>query len=379
MGNNKKIIVFCDGTWNIEDNPKQTNVVRLLQATECEPDQAIRYVRGVGTHWAERKLGGYLGIGINNNIIEGYRFIVNNYRPGDSVWIYGFSRGAYTARSLAGFIHNMGILKRENMNMIGLAYKHYRESRMEEWRPNGTKSIEWRKAHTWSGPEDSKEQRYIHFLGVWDTVGALGAPLSGPSGWIITRFFDIGFHSVELSSSIQAAFHALAIDERRWPYRPTHMVFNAYQQSQPDHFQEKWFPGDHCNVGGGGETIGLSDLALQWMAEKSIEHGLKIDLNKLQDPHWKPDLHEKPADALAKDIPLKLACLFYIKMPSFLGLNWDGAERKLIQNLSWGGVYLRPVDSHYLSQVALSKLEQDKTYQPPNVAKKPVHPNHPIS
>jgi len=378
MGDNKKIIVFCDGTWNNENNLNQTNVMRLLQATEPEPDQVMRYVRGVGNHWAEKKLGGYLGIGIDNNIKEGYRFIVANYRPGDSVWIYGFSRGAYTARSLAGFIHNMGILKRQNMPMIDQAYKHYRERKKEEWRPSGAESIKWRKAYTWSGPEDNEEQRYIHFLGVWDTVGALGAPLSGPAGFIINTFFDCKFHGVELSSSVRAAFHALAIDEHRWPYRPTHMVFNAEQKLQTEHFQERWFPGDHCNVGGGGgEKTGLSDLGLKWMAEKSIEHGLKINLDLLSNPKWQPDLHEKPSSSL--DFWMKLASLISVKIPSFIGIRWKDAEHALIKNLTWTGKYARPVDSHNLSEAALSKLELDKTYQPSNVAKIPLCPNPPIS
>jgi uncharacterized protein (DUF2235 family) len=179
MNNNKKLIVFCDGTWNkpyeADDNGKScpTNVSKLFRAT-CPTDkdgdqQITHYIQGIGTRKDEKIRGGGFGMGISNNIIDGYQFICSNYVPDDDIFLFGFSRGAYTARSLAGLIYNMCILKRQYFNQISKAYEKYCD-RSDDWHPSREKNNAVKKFRDDCTHGDEK----IHFLGVWDTVGALG-------------------------------------------------------------------------------------------------------------------------------------------------------------------------------------------------------------
>ncbi len=283
----KKIIVFCDGTWNKEDQKTQdgvpcpTNVLRMLEATKSAGDdgelQIVHYIEGVGTRWWDRVWGGGFGLGISANIKDAYRFIVSNYDPGDGLFLIGFSRGAFTARSIAGFINNLGILRRDKLHLVNEAYDHYRD-RSEDWRPRGGKSVDFRTQNSHPDPE-------IAFLGVWDTVGALGAPFGLVSGFVTDLLFKTKFHDVTLSPIVKSAYHALAIDERRWPFRPTlwtlHPTHEARiaqlrAENRKAPYEQRWFPGAHSDVGGGYETTGLSDCALAWMIEKAQAHGLHV-------------------------------------------------------------------------------------------------------
>lgn len=282
----KKLIVFCDGTWNKPDEveqgrPAATNVAKLFQAT-CAEDfygtpQVVHYVIGVGTQVGERVSGGLFGLGISDNIKDGYQFICGNYEPGDEIFLFGFSRGAYTARSLAGLIYNMGILKRQHFDRINMAYDKYRDT-SAEWHPNpakGAKAREFRENYTYGNEK-------IHFIGVWDTVGALGAPYGLVLGWLSNRIFHTRFHDTKLSPIVEAGYHALATEDRRWPFRPA--LWQLGPAHDPNNFGEEWFPGAHSDVGGGYADSGLADLALEWMAEKAAQHGMRTDLTLLADP-----------------------------------------------------------------------------------------------
>ncbi len=284
----KKIVVFCDGTWNSEDQktrdgvPCPTNVLRMLEATKSAGEdgdiQIVHYIEGLGTRRWERLLGGGFGFGISDNIKDAYRFIVSNYDPGDRLFLIGFSRGAFTARSIAGLINNVGILRREKLHLVNAAYDHYRD-RAEEWRPRGGKSIDFRAQNSHPDPK-------IAFLGVWDTVGALGAPFGLVLGFLTDLLFKTKFHDVTLSPIVESAYHAMAIDERRWPFRPTLWAWHPTHQQRiaaflarnaPPPYEQRWFPGVHSDVGGGYETTGLSDCALAWMIDKAQAHGLSVD------------------------------------------------------------------------------------------------------
>jgi len=367
----KKIAVFCDGTWNKSDQkthqgkPCPTNVVRLLEATTPSQDQIVHYVRGVGTEWGERLAGGGFGFGISDNIKEAYRFIVNNYCPGDQIYLFGFSRGAFTARSVAGFIHNLGILKREHLQQSGDAYTHYKDRENPDWSPSGSHAIAWRKRYTWSGPEDEPARRHVHCLGVWDTVGALGAPFGGPMGWIVEKIFACHFHDHRVSRSVQSAFHALAIDERRWPFRPTLMEFGPERREEQQRFQQAWFPGVHSNVGGGYPDTGLSDAALQWMAARAQERGLLLDLAILNEPPFKPDPQGRLENS--QSFLIRAVTLLAVKWPSMAGLHWPYEDQSDIQRIRWwNGDYLREVNAACLSQEAQIRLQGNVGYQPEN-------------
>jgi uncharacterized protein (DUF2235 family) len=328
----KKLVVFCDGTWNRADQktkggrPCPTNVLRLFEATlpksEDNEPQITHYVEGVGTRRAETLTGGMFGFGINSNIKNAYSFIVSNYDPGDQIFLFGFSRGAYTARSIAGLIYNLGILTRNNLHRVNEAYRNYKDI-TKTWHPDSQESQAFRKDYTHGGET-------IAFLGVWDTVGALGAPFGSSAGRLVNKLCQTEFHDVKLSCIIESAYHAIAIDERRWPFRPclwqlndAHIKKNAASQSKGDipFYEEKWFRGVHSNVGGGYADTSLSDCSLKWMAERAKHRGLNVDLTFgcICDPRFNPN----SAQAVEKSQTLvyRLTTVVFTKLPSLVFNN----------------------------------------------------------
>jgi uncharacterized protein (DUF2235 family) len=288
----KRLIVCADGTWNDEDGGgAPTNVAKLhgcLQTHYVEGlDQWVYYHSGVGTRWRERFSGGAFGAGINRNIIDCYTFLVENYKPGDELYFFGFSRGAYTVRSLAGLIRNSGIVC--DRGQIQQAFELYRSRRPKD-HPSAPKAIAFRRehahvtrAHVSSGADSDAYQNSpeIKFIGVWDTVGALGYPLpffAALKPLLSLLGMNWWFHDTDLSTTVKYAYHALAIHERRSDFTPTlwtRQVDDANQPKRPDQILEQVFlPGVHCDVGGGYGGAALSDVAYRWMVEKAAATGL---------------------------------------------------------------------------------------------------------
>lgn len=333
-----KIAVFFDGTWNRADQHATnglrcpTNVVKLFEAMLSDDGrdnpQIAHYIRGIGTRKLERMRGGGFGYGISDNIKEGYRFLVSNYRPGDDIYIFGFSRGAYAARSLAGLIRNVGILRRENLYLVNEAYTRYKD-KSAAWHPDGQEALAFRQQNSWVGET-------IRFLGVFDTVGALGAPFGIMLRWIVDKIFCCTFHDTQLSSIIRSAYHALAIDERRLPFLPTLMEPNKTHNAS--NFEEKWFPGVHSNVGGGYPNTGLSDLALAWMADKAIHHGLRLDLQKISNPRFQPNVLESPNNS--QTMTYRILTILMIKLPGCIGLI-PKEYKDALPHIRWNGDYIR--------------------------------------
>ncbi|MEU1276567.1 DUF2235 domain-containing protein [Streptomyces sp. NPDC005799] len=284
----KRLVVCCDGTWNFADQPSKTNVAKValsvVPGSIAGKDQHVYYHSGVGTHRFERLSGGAFGVGLSHNVIDAYRFLVETYEPDDELFLFGFSRGAFTARSLAGLVRNCGILRHDHADRVQEAWVLYRD-RTEE--PKGAASTLFRRSYAY--------ETEIHFIGVWDTVGALGIPALGPM-WlepVVTRFNRRwSFHDTTLSSWVKGAFHALAIDEQRPPFQPT---LWHQQPGAPEHGQELkqvWFAGSHCDVGGGYKETGLSDITLLWMVEQATRYGLAFNTEALSaagPPEWKPE------------------------------------------------------------------------------------------
>jgi len=234
--------------------------------------QVVSYGQGVGTgnlidHWT----GGAFGEGLVDNIYDGYRFLIGNYELDDELFFFGFSRGAYTARSLCGMIRKCGILKRASVMHYHEALELYRDSNT---RPDDPKACKFREQYSVAG----NGAIGITFLGVWDTVGALGIPIRGLR-WLTRK--DHQFHDTELSKSVSRACQALAIDEHRAPFKPTLWTEIAKEGQL---VQQVWFCGAHSDVGGGYPEIGgdpskgsLSDNSLQWMIEAATSAGLVFD------------------------------------------------------------------------------------------------------
>jgi uncharacterized protein (DUF2235 family) len=268
----KRIVLCFDGTWNKpadENLPAaqqvETNVRRFYASVkEAGPDgvkQLKWYDQGVGTAWYDRFIGGTFGIGLETNIIEGYKFLAENYQDGDQVYVLGFSRGAYTARSLVGMVRNCGLIEPKHLALrVGIAYGIYRT------RDDGSDSL----AAKFFRSSFSREIR-INFVGVWDTVGALGIPLDIVRGFNM-KFYE--FHDTELSGIVENAYHAVAIDEHRQDYD----VCLWSPKSKPGQIMEqRWFIGAHCDVGGGYADRRLSDLPLRWIQDKATALGLGLN------------------------------------------------------------------------------------------------------
>lgn len=272
----KRLICCFDGTWNDDKNEETlTNVVKLFRAIPARaPDgmeQRARYVIGIATgyHGRARFSIGASGVEVDDRIRTGYKFLVDNYQPGDEIYLFGFSRGAFQARSLAGFI-----------DLVGIANPGSELALKEAWRL-------YRNRHTRT--DDGRLQRLrtathyparIKCVGVWDTVGNLGNPLfsRGPVGKILR------FHDTRLSPIIDVALHALSIDDKRGPFSPTLWTLpKGHAPPAGQHVEQVWFAGSHADVGGGYKEAGLSDIGLLWMAERiAATTPLAIDLDHLR-------------------------------------------------------------------------------------------------
>lgn len=287
----KRIAIFCDGTWNTpdkEENGKncQTNVVKLANALSAASKdgtaQLLYYDTGIGSEgkMTTRVFDGATGYGISAKILQAYRFIINNYEQGDELFLFGFSRGAFTVRSLSGLIRNSGILKTVNLNLVEKAYSIYR-SRHPRFQPREIEATLFRKTYA------IEVTTQIKFIGVWDTVGALGNPLP-VKGFGNKRN---QFHDTDLSSRISNAYHALAVDEKRKNFEATLWHQQAHSTGQV--LEQVWFPGVHTDIGGGNPETesGLSDIALQWMLQKAQSCNLSFDMMAINpDPMAK--MHE---------------------------------------------------------------------------------------
>jgi uncharacterized protein (DUF2235 family) len=275
----KRLAIFLDGTWNaVDDN---TNVWRLKSL--CAPksaDGAIQLVYyDIGVNGF---VGGMFGKGLDANVTEAYDWLIDNYNPGDQVFLFGFSRGAYTARSLAGLIAKHGLLKPGAPLGTKQLYERYHRSAdrtlwvLRESQQAGTL--------TDASPEELWLLKYsqpinIKMVGVWDTVGALGIPFWSVQGISRSTF---GFLHTGLRLSIENGYHALAIDEHRRDFAPT--LWDVRHPKEPGaviaaprpvfSVEQRWFVGAHANVGGGYNSNVLAQSPARWMMNKASQHGL---------------------------------------------------------------------------------------------------------
>jgi uncharacterized protein (DUF2235 family) len=275
MASRKRLIVCCDGTWNDADSGSEfTNVARLSWAIlplesrgGNEIPQIVYYHSGVGTgDILDRAMGGGVGMGLSRHVRDAYSFIANNYCDGDEIFLFGFSRGAYTARSIGGLIGYAGLLHKHEMDRFASLWESYRL----RGKPGHVDIL------------NQFPQRHfpikIKCVGVWDTVGALGIP--GHLDQVFTSFYQ--FHDTGLGVHIENAFHALALDEMRVDFQPTLWIQNLDAKANGQVLKQVWFAGVHSNVGGGYDEHGLSDVALAWMAGQ-IESMLAIDTDYLKE------------------------------------------------------------------------------------------------
>ncbi|NJN74423.1 MAG: DUF2235 domain-containing protein [Limnothrix sp. RL_2_0] len=300
----KRIIICCDGTWNEPNAECPSNVVKIKQAIKQRDSQGIEqvvaYDPGIGTPagaerlqnkpfsrtriFFEKMTGGMFGWGIDKNIKDVYRKLLNSYEDGDEVYLFGFSRGAYTVRSLAGLIYCSGLIPKDlspeeisqgitQEKKIEAAYKFYRKRTKSE----AEKERKFQQAERMRENTRSK-QIPITLIGCWDTVGALGLPniinILKLDQWINRKYT---FHDVKLNRKINNALHAIALDEHKEAFSINHMKLSEGADTK---IKEVWFPGTHGCVGGGTKALaGLSNAALLWMMEETNNLGLELEFD----------------------------------------------------------------------------------------------------
>ncbi|SHG79369.1 Uncharacterized protein, PA2063/DUF2235 family [Cognatiyoonia sediminum] len=321
----KRIAIFIDGTWNRPDAQHPTNVLRLSRCVhhydrKTNVPQYVIYTAGVGSGegstWLARKLdrwfGGGFGWGSLALMENVYRRLVYAYEPGDEVYVFGFSRGAFAARSLVGLIRSCGIAPRSHLDRIPEAVARYVD-RSGATHPEDPSSYEFRESfapYTATSDKEFKWRRergnteairlYVDYVGVWDTVSALGVPKWAPFAKSFNQKYE--FHDAELSSSVLSARHAISLDERRSSF-PAHPWSNLDRLNEPTlsakgpkqrkPFLQQWFPGNHGSVGGGGRRIGLSSITMHWIAQGAVDAGLSISWEDFDRQAWRFSVLEK--------------------------------------------------------------------------------------
>ncbi|GFO57935.1 hypothetical protein GMST_02600 [Geomonas silvestris] len=326
----KNIVLCSDGTGNQDIKNRGTNVFKLYEAVDIQghkapvaagqtplTPQVAFYDDGVGTANAfARVIGGAFGWGFSHNVKKLYRELANVYEPGDRIYLFGFSRGAYTVRALAGFIQHCGVLNigyyavqpRGVLNQkihdcweefTGVAFKYSsakeRRSRIPspaEASQARSRSVQRRIANHAVAPTEPVD---IAFIGVWDTVGAIGTPFDGLRE-LIARFHPIWFADNTLGPEVARARHALALDEERRTFHPE--LWNEKDGEEP-RVKQVWFAGVHSNVGGGYPKQGMSLVTLDWMMHEARQAGLRFINQDLEFTRLHQDVHDKLYDSRA--------------------------------------------------------------------------------
>jgi hypothetical protein len=307
----RQLIVCLDGTYNTpgqldHGRAAPTNVWKLAKVLSCDESRdsvrKVKYLPGVGhgtsaaigwfcrflnrisvgtlDHW----FGGASGWGLSQQIREGYKFLVDEYIPGDQIFIFGFSRGAFAARSLVGLIKNAGLLNREASPLIRRVTRAYHRL---------LRAPKHRAFLFFVRPLTYTEAR-VHFLGVWDTVGALGAPIEGGRFSLNPLKMAPRFHDIDALDIVDATCHALAIDELRAAYSP--VLFHRGSECTA-RLEQVWFRGAHSDVGGGYSDSRLSDVTLSWMVNRANKVGLGLPESCLRIPPGGPSTAE-PRDSI---------------------------------------------------------------------------------
>jgi uncharacterized protein (DUF2235 family) len=282
----RRLVLLCDGTWSKPESDTNVERLRRLIATRDATgiEQRINYLPGVGVkpgigHW----LGGAFGYGFADTVKQGYRWLCDSWQAGDELYLIGYSRGAYAARSLGGMIRKCGLLRRRGPDAVSrrevaAAYAFYRETTIK---PSDPVAVAFRAEHS--------EETDIHFMGVWETVGLLGIP--DVAAWFPFASARYRFHDTELSRIVKCAYQALALDEHRADFAPALWTRNpatvppgetcTMKKREQIEIEQRWFIGAHADVGGGYAHDGaghvpdpLPELALAWLQRKAMGCGL---------------------------------------------------------------------------------------------------------
>ncbi len=356
----KNIVVCCDGTCS-DVTCDSTNVLRLFRSLLRSEHQIVYYDSGVGTvsdpsntSWLgktlSRKLDGAIGTSVRDNVCKAYQFLVRTYSPGDRIYLFGFSRGAYTVRALAGMIHFLGLVQPELTGLDRLGWTIYADDHH-----NLPISKRFEAGNRFKRSFSRDEPVRIHFVGAWDTVSAFG--------WL-WQLRTVPFTAN--NPSIDHVRHAVALDEYRTAFQPN--LFRPASIHQHISFQELWFPGSHGDVGGGYPEAesGLSKITLQWMFEEAAGQGCLFD-HRLVNDFLGQDGRRAAPDVLA---PAHDSTVGLWKLMEFAPRrHWDHFSKP--ERMRWFAPNLYrprrlPEWSQFHSSV-FEKMDRDPTYRPRNV------------
>ena len=284
----KNIVICCDGTGN-EIKTNLSNVLKLVRVAKDNDQQVVYYDPGIGTfgaggnwsrfrHWLKKVFNLASGKGLDEDVIEAYSFLVERYEDGDQIYLFGFSRGAYTVRVLAGLIRAIGLIGPNQKNLIAYGLKAHKS--VDEASKDQSPGEKFAGLNAF---QKIARGRYIpiKFVGVWDTVSSV--IVRRPD--LIRPVSMIKLPYTATNSSVEVFRHALAIDERRRMFQANHWTpgqefkTNPFAlDGKPQDFKQVWFAGAHSDVGGGFPEVesGLSKFPLAWMIREAQEHGLLV-------------------------------------------------------------------------------------------------------
>jgi uncharacterized protein (DUF2235 family) len=357
----KNLVICCDGT-NNTFGTENTNVVRLAQVLDRDPArQRLYYDPGVGTlpepnaftrlqKWISKVYGLAFGGGLLWKVGEAYAYLMDLWEPGDRVYLFGFSRGAYGVRVLAGLLYNLGLLPRGNVNLVPYVLRLH--AAVRDGGSAGSQGGYWalcdafRRSFAREIGDGDDERRFpVHFLGAWDTVSSIGWVWE-PKRYVYTA----------TNPGVAIARHAVSIDERRWFFRQ-----NLMQQAQGQDLEQRWFPGVHSDVGGGYPDSGLWRVPFGWMLDEARAAGLLVDDRRLARVLEQPPVSSTPWDDPQHE--------------SLTGLWWLAEYfPKVVRNRETGrnslaigrGRHRVIRDGDMLHRGALLRI-RETTYAPPNL------------
>ncbi len=323
----KNIVILCDGTGQIGGKGASTNVYKLFNMLEDRTaNQVVYYDPGIGTE-TFGKVAQIFGIGFKRNVLNCYEFLFDNFEAGDRIYLFGFSRGAATVRSLATFIEMFGVLPLSRKDLINEAFRIYKMRTNDEEDThlsfdNVSKRLNRRelKAKEFVDLHHTMWTR-VKFVGVWDTVAALG----GSGHWlsmITDKLFPHRFHNFSLGPGVDHARHAIAIDDERKTFHP--VVWDSLKDDPAgDRLKQVWFCGVHTDVGGGYSEPELSYYSLDWMIRESRAKGIRFYEDSRE---WKKYLAMKARDE--KDQNDLINGLMHNEQQGFMGKLYKRERRK---------------------------------------------------
>jgi uncharacterized protein (DUF2235 family) len=386
----KNLIVCCDGTGN-EIGENISNVLKfyrvLRKSEKTTPEQVVFYHPGVGTlarpnpwtkFWQDSMtlLGLATGYGLDDSVLTAYDFLIRNYEVDDNIYLFGFSRGAHTARVLAALIHKIGLLAPQQLNLIGpalTAYKQSLESVEEQIQTRDDRATQFARIVSTRWPT-------IRFLGVWDTVASVIIPRPD-------RFYTFSLQKLPYTRrnpSVKVFRHAISLDEKRRMFRLESWElnqkfssnrFSRTNNSEPQDAKEVCFPGVHSDVGGGYPEAesGLSKFPLLWMIDEARNHGLSFNAQAINQLAWgikrqgspfdyvEPNVKAKPHNSLngawrvLEKLPKRMKYKEWPKRKSWLGFYIPNGEPRVVP---FGAL---------IHDSVLKHQESSGTYQPVNL------------